>query len=215
MPRPIDEIAKRHPGIMHGDLYIAEARSRTLRRVTEDEAEILPRILSSQRVLVKPGSNEFWRLVQQGWKIQNPYLGFKKLAQRLEERGADDPRALAAWIGRRKYGKAAFQRMAAAGRRNPSMASDGELVVEVEVPALEGSSISAKKHMDFSGFRPETAKSSIMLYLFSKLPNLKSYKILSRGMFLAGRRLSGHDLRSQIREHLNAEWPKIRREVYG
>ncbi len=117
MPRMIDELISRHPHLRHGDLYIAEARTKTLRRVTEDEREILPRILSSQRVLVKPGSNEFWRLVQQGWRIQNPYIGFRKLVRQLEAKGAEDPKALAAWIGRRKYGKAAFQAMAAAGRR--------------------------------------------------------------------------------------------------
>jgi len=31
--------------------------------------------------------------------------------------GARDPAAVAAWIGRKKYGKTRFQRMAAAGRR--------------------------------------------------------------------------------------------------
>jgi hypothetical protein len=31
-----------------------------------------------------------------------------------------DPKALAAWIGRKKYGKAEFQRRAAAGRKKAS-----------------------------------------------------------------------------------------------
>jgi hypothetical protein len=35
-------------------------------------------------------------------------------------KGARDPKALAAWIGRRKLGKAEFQRRAAAGRRKKS-----------------------------------------------------------------------------------------------
>jgi hypothetical protein len=42
---------------------------------------------------------------------------FDKLAAKLAARGAADPKALAAWIGRKKLGKAAFQAKAAAGRK--------------------------------------------------------------------------------------------------
>ncbi len=42
---------------------------------------------------------------------------FKKLTAKLRKRGAKNPRALAAWIGRRRYGKRRFQKMAARGRR--------------------------------------------------------------------------------------------------
>ena len=42
---------------------------------------------------------------------------FKKLAASLKARGAEDPEALAAWIGRKKMGKAKFQSLAAAGRK--------------------------------------------------------------------------------------------------
>lgn len=42
---------------------------------------------------------------------------FDRLVQELEARGADSPRALAAVIGRRKYGKKRFAQMAAEGRR--------------------------------------------------------------------------------------------------
>lgn len=55
---------------------------------------------------------------------KNPYMGFKKLTSALRRKGAEDPKALAAWIGRKKYGKAEFQRMAAAGKRkNPEQAA--------------------------------------------------------------------------------------------
>ena len=47
----------------------------------------------------------------------NPYMGFKKLTSALRRKGVQDPAALAASIGRKKYGKKAFQEMAAAGRR--------------------------------------------------------------------------------------------------
>jgi hypothetical protein len=42
---------------------------------------------------------------------------FDKLAAKLAARGAHDPKALAAWIGRKKLGKKAFQAKAAAGHR--------------------------------------------------------------------------------------------------
>ena len=42
---------------------------------------------------------------------------FKKLVAVLKKRGAKNPKALAAWIGRKKYGKKRFQKMSAKGRR--------------------------------------------------------------------------------------------------
>ena len=42
---------------------------------------------------------------------------FKSLAAKLKKKGARNPKALAAWIGRRKYGKGRFQKMAAQGRK--------------------------------------------------------------------------------------------------
>ena len=42
---------------------------------------------------------------------------YKKLVSKLEKQGADDPRALAAHIGRKKLGAAEFMRRAAAGRK--------------------------------------------------------------------------------------------------
>jgi len=45
-------------------------------------------------------------------------IGFKKLkAQLAKKKGIKNPGAVAAWIGRKKYGKAKFQKMAARGRR--------------------------------------------------------------------------------------------------
>jgi len=52
---------------------------------------------------------------------RKPPLGsgqrFAALKARLAARGAQNPAALAAFIGRRKYGKQRFQALAAAGRR--------------------------------------------------------------------------------------------------
>lgn len=39
-----------------------------------------------------------------------------QLSAKLKQRGARNPDALAAWIGRRKYGKARYQKLAAKGR---------------------------------------------------------------------------------------------------
>ncbi len=44
-------------------------------------------------------------------------LGFKRLKGKLARQGARSPGGLAAHIGRKKLGKAAFQKRAAAGRK--------------------------------------------------------------------------------------------------
>jgi len=53
---------------------------------------------------------------------KEPKLGsgerYKKLVGDLEKRGVKDPKALAAYIGRKKYGKAKFQKLAAEGKKN-------------------------------------------------------------------------------------------------
>ena len=50
-----------------------------------------------------------------------PKLGsgerFEKLSSELEKKGAKDPKALAAYIGRQKYGAKKMANMAAAGRK--------------------------------------------------------------------------------------------------
>lgn len=48
---------------------------------------------------------------------ETPGEAYQKLVKNLTAKGADDPRALAAWIGRKTLGKAEFQERAAAGRR--------------------------------------------------------------------------------------------------
>jgi len=54
-------------------------------------------------------------------KKKKPPLGtgerFRELVKSLAAKGAENPAALAAWIGRKKYGKKRFQQLAAAGRR--------------------------------------------------------------------------------------------------
>jgi len=42
---------------------------------------------------------------------------FKALSKKLKGRGVKNPDALAAYIGRKKYGKAKFQKLSAKGRK--------------------------------------------------------------------------------------------------
>jgi hypothetical protein len=41
---------------------------------------------------------------------------FKKLVSKLKKKGASSPKALVAFIGRKKYGKERFQELAAKGK---------------------------------------------------------------------------------------------------
>jgi len=56
--------------------------------------------------------------------VPKPKLGsggrFKALKKKLSRKGAKDPGALAAFVGRKKYGKKRFQAMSAKGRRRGS-----------------------------------------------------------------------------------------------
>jgi hypothetical protein len=42
---------------------------------------------------------------------------FEALTEKLRAKGARSPKALAAWIGRKKFGKNRFQQLAAKGRK--------------------------------------------------------------------------------------------------
>ena len=50
-------------------------------------------------------------------RLNEKYMGFKKTVAAVAKGGADNPEAVAASIGRKKYGKAAFQKAAAAGKK--------------------------------------------------------------------------------------------------
>lgn len=51
-------------------------------------------------------------------KGKGKYIGFAKLKGKLKRKGVKSPGALAAWIGRKKYGKKVMAR--AAARRVPA-----------------------------------------------------------------------------------------------
>jgi hypothetical protein len=50
-------------------------------------------------------------------KLNEKYMGFKKVAGAAKAGGAENPEAVAASIGRKKYGKKAFQKAAASGKK--------------------------------------------------------------------------------------------------
>lgn len=101
--------------------YLIDSREKTITPATREMIEERGRIESSTRKLVRAYSNEIQRYLKLGYRMKNPYMGFRKLAAQLERKGVRDAKALTAWIGRRKYGAKAFARMAAEGRarRNP------------------------------------------------------------------------------------------------
>jgi HK97 family phage prohead protease len=76
-----------------------------------------------------------------------PKLGsggrFKKLSAKLAAKGAHNPDALAAWIGRRKYGKATFHKLASAARKHASGSNRTEPLPFVRSFPLQDISIRA------------------------------------------------------------------------
>lgn len=97
--------------------YLIDDREKVIIPATPEMLDDRRRIESSTRRFVPAYSSEVQRYLRMGYKLKNPYVGFRKLSRQLARKGVDDPKALAAWIGRRKYGHEQFQRMAAEGRR--------------------------------------------------------------------------------------------------
>lgn len=80
-------------------------------------------------------------------QIDEKYMGFKKVMAAVAAKGARNPAAVAAAIGRKKYGKEKFQAMAAAGKKQ----ANEETVVEGsegKTPETETEVNLAKKHGD-------------------------------------------------------------------
>ena len=67
---------------------------------------------SVRQQIMKPGKKK---------KKKKPKLGtgkrFKNLSSKLKKKGAKNPKALAAWIGRKKFGKKKMSAMAAKGKK--------------------------------------------------------------------------------------------------
>lgn len=67
------------------------------------------------RQVLKIASLNIILKTQRDTKMSKPKLGtgarFRALSTKLEEKGAKDPDALAAYIGRKKYGEAKFEKL--------------------------------------------------------------------------------------------------------
>jgi len=64
--------------------------------------------------------------------LTEKYMGFKKTVAAIKKGGsADDPEAVAASIGRKKYGKAKFQKAAASGKKLGESPKDGAANIRV------------------------------------------------------------------------------------
>ena len=63
-------------------------------------------------------------------KMNEKYMGFKAVEKAVAAKGARNPAAVAAYIGRKKYGKEKFQAMAAAGKKKAN--EETEVVTEAE-----------------------------------------------------------------------------------
>lgn len=76
----------------------------------KDYENKLQRKLSNRKVGLKRAANE------EVEELDEKYMGFQKTEKALAAKGAKNPSALAAWIGRKKYGKTKFQAAAAKGK---------------------------------------------------------------------------------------------------
>lgn len=94
--------------------------------------------------------------------IAEAYMGFEKTTKALAAKGAKNPKALAAWIGRNKYGKKKFQAAAAKGKKlgeeveeldekiNMKTASMGDVIKDFkksDAPQFAGKSAEKRRQM--------------------------------------------------------------------
>lgn len=78
------------------------------------------------------------------------HVGFKALSAELAAKGAHNPDALAAYIGKKKYGKAAFSAMAAAARKKKGARSVCDRVLPFEL--RDASPDAGGDGLSFSGY---------------------------------------------------------------
>jgi len=86
---------------------VAQTMFASQQAVVEEEIDLDAEILAEEEVQLSE---------EEITEIAEKYEGFSKLSGELKAKGAKDPDALAAWIGRKKMGKKAFQAKAAAGK---------------------------------------------------------------------------------------------------
>jgi hypothetical protein len=98
----------------HNNIYNIMSKLDALKPEPETPKQAAERIYES--VEAKGSILEGVKTVEQN--LSEKYMGFKKTVAAIKKSGtADNPEAVAAAIGRKKYGKAAFQKAAAAGKK--------------------------------------------------------------------------------------------------
>ena len=99
----------------HNNIYSIIGKLETLEAKNQPKPESVPQkvyesVESKGSILEGVGSVE--------QRLAEKYMGFKKTVAAIKKGGsAEDPEAVAAAIGRKKYGKAKFQKAAAAGKK--------------------------------------------------------------------------------------------------
>ena len=66
---------------------------------------------SIRQQIMKPGLKRGGRLKKKKKPKLCSRIRFKQLTSKLKKKGAKDPKALAAWIGRKKYGPKKFNKL--------------------------------------------------------------------------------------------------------
>ena len=98
----------------HNNIYNIMSKLDALKPAPETPKQAAERIYES--VEAKGSILEGVKGVEQ--TLSEKYMGFKKTVAAIKKSGtADNPEAVAAAVGRKKYGKAAFQKAAAAGKK--------------------------------------------------------------------------------------------------
>ena len=91
------------------DDYLKNRRKAISKAIAKEEAELDGDVVAEDLEL------EFTQ--DELNEIAEAYMGFNKTKNALASKGAKNPEALAAWIGRKKYGKEKFQHAAATGKK--------------------------------------------------------------------------------------------------
>ena len=91
------------------DGYLKNRRKAISKAIAKEEADLDGEVIAEDLEL------EF--TIEEIEAIAEAYMGFEKTTKARASNGAKNPKALAAWIGRKKYGKEKFQAAAAAGKK--------------------------------------------------------------------------------------------------
>jgi hypothetical protein len=97
----------------HNNIYNIMSKLEALKPEPETAKQTAQRIYES--VEAKGSILEGVKGVEQN--LNEKYMGFKAVEKSAKKGGAENPAAVAAAVGRKKYGKAAFQKAAAAGKK--------------------------------------------------------------------------------------------------